>query len=192
MACGDEGARSRDEAGRVEVAHDPGVDFAQYRTFALGRDAQLNRAMLSGLSPARQVNLALANAQMTGELQAAGLVQADPNDAALLAFSLARTTGEVRLQTWACVPGDWGGYWYWSFDSHPCAWLAPVDVEPSTLVAGLFDPARRAVVFIGFVHGLPGATATRQRLIELGIDRIFELYAALPGVARAAERDGGA
>ena len=184
--CSDE----RADPGRVDVnvVYDTRIDFSSYRSFALRSDA--DRALLSELHPRLQRDLAQVNALVEAELRDIGLENVAGDDAELLAFSLARTSGTQQL-TWSCVAGAWGGYWYWDYYYDPCAWLEPiyVDVDSATLMIGLLDPEREQVVFAGFMRGVDRGTGpdSRDRDIASGVARVFARYPGRP----APPRDGG-
>lgn len=191
LACGPSGrSDERLYRNRVEanVVYDTRIDFSSYRSFALRSDA--DQELLSELGPTLQHDLQQVNALVQAELRDIGLEQVAEEDAELLAFSLARTSGARQL-TWSCVAGAWGGYWYWDYYYDPCAWLEPVyvDVDSTTLMIGLLDPEREQVVFAGFVRGVDRGTGpdSRDRDIASGVARVLARYPGRP----APPLDGG-
>jgi hypothetical protein len=150
--------------------------------------------MTDDLEPAARRDLALVNRRVAIELSALGLIQVSPDEADLLAFSLARTRSGTGI-IWSCVGGAWGGYWVWDYAYHydPCIWLEPVyvEVERTGVIVGLFDPLLSEVTFAGIIRGLGDGSRSRQ--IARAVDRIFTQYPARPTApdGASAGTDGG-
>ena len=181
---------------QVNVVYDPSVDFSEYRSFAFRANLEADDELLNTLRPELQRDLWQANALLAADLLDLGLSQVDADDADVLAFSLARTSG-TRYIEWRCVAGAWGGYWYWwGYSYDPCAWLEPVyaDVDTTTLMLGLLDPARERVVFAGFVSGVDQGAGpdSRDRDIASGVARVMARYPGRPSRADARAPDGEA
>lgn len=187
-ACSDDDfAFRRDGRGPsdVNVVFDPDVDFSQYLTFAL-RDETENGGPPANEDPGLARDLALVDERIVAELDALGLIEVSVDEADLLAFSVGRR-GTARGVDWDCVGGFWGDPWYWGYYYDPCAWLEAdyYEIERTTLMVGLFDPALDDVPFAGFVRGIErgGRRGSRERQIVRAVARIFDRYPARPAPA---------
>lgn len=160
------------------------VDFTQYHTFSVATTNEVpgdagTALVLDATIPATAVaNIFSANDQARKELMARGLneVARTATPAADLVVSSLANVQKEGAYYWACVPGQWWGYWGWYWD--PCAWMAPVYAEYAvgTVALGLGDDKRAQVVFGGVLQGVADGEGNADQRIRNGVHEMFDKY----------------
>lgn len=163
----------------IEARVRPGVDFRDYRTFAIKNPivSKLEGGEDSDLPSTVEVHLKKANMEAALALEAGGLEEVDPGkDSPHLWIASGAATKVEDGATWDCVSSwKWWG-WEPSFDA--CPWVEPIPVEYSagTLVISVVDAKTNEVVFGGLAPEMLECTGDVTGSIESAVDQIFLDY----------------
>jgi hypothetical protein len=178
--CNDDDRPPDEVSTRVK----PGVDFTDYSTFRINDEIDDDDLEDAGVDPDDipgqvKLNIDIANDQARIELEERGLTEVDEDEDADLVIASLGSTQDHGGYYWECVPGNWWGYWGWTWD--PCAWLEPVYYQFSigSMAIGLADPELEDVVFGGLLQGVADGSDTEDR-IRSGVHSMFKDYPVEP------------